>query len=569
MKSALPLVLSVLCLVVQLAGVPAQAAGVLDAVPEDALAFAVIHDLADASGVIDDVAALVQAPAPDLLNRAQQASWLQKGIDDHGDVVIILTGVDPTPSYFILTPVADFAELCSSFGVTEPASGVVEVQLGASPTLLGRKGSYAAMAPVSERERLERYLVDETHHASDESLTAWLDANQASVVMTASGVRTLLPKLIAGVRAAQAGLLAAGENGRTASEALNMYITVFTAAQTEVEQIALGVRADAARTLALVKRVQFVPDGSWAKAVADVEAPTSDPLAGLPAGPFILAVGGAFPENAMDRLMSFSVQMMQNAPGAKLTPEQARKYVQLSTKSMEGAHSMAMVLGVPQPGTGLYGKTTAVMTFDDAQHFLDEYGATIAAMSELAAETKSPMIPVGASRRTTIGDVEALEVTMEMPNLQAATSSGGPDMQKMMQFMGGPDGKLKIYLAAADEHAVVMAYTSPELLTAALDAYTSSSAGLSADAQVARTAAALPPGAHFAAYVDLNGMASMIGQFATLMPTERAPAIPNFAAAPPIGMAAKVTSSGVEGSLVVPAETLRAIGEAVQQVRNP
>jgi hypothetical protein len=568
MKATLPLVMSVLCFVVQLAAARAQAAGALDVVPQDALAFAVIHDLADASAVVDDVATLVQAPAPDLLAKVQQAIGLQKGIDDHGDVVVVLTSVDPTPKYLILTPVADFAEFYSAFDVTEPSNGAVEVQLAGTPTLVGRKGGYAAMAPTSQREALERYIADETHLASDDSLAAWLDANQASVVLTARGAKTLFPKLIDGIRVAQAGLLAAGPNGKTASDALNMYIAAFTAAQAEVEQLALGLRIDSARTVALVKRVQFVPGGSWATAVADVKAADGDPLAGLPAGPFIVAGGGVFPGKALDRLMTFSVEMMKSSPGFNLTPEQARKYVELSTKTMAGARSMAMVLGVPQPGTGLYGNTTAVMTFDDAQRFLDEYEKTLAAMSELAEETKSPAIPKATSQRTTIGDVEALEITMEMPNLAAAAPAGGPDMQKMMQLMAGPDGQLKIYLAAADEHAVVMAYTSPDVLTKALAVYKSQEAGLSGDAQLAQTAAALPPDAQFVAYIDLSGMASVIGQFAETLSEQPAPAIPKFAEAPPIGMAAKLAPRGVEGSLVIPAETLRAIGDAVNQARN-
>jgi hypothetical protein len=39
--------------------------------------------------------------------------------------------------------------------------------------------------------------------------------------------------------------------------------------------------------------------------------------------------------------------------------------------------------------------------------------------------------------------------------------------------------------------------------------------------------------------------------------------VPAFPDCPPIGVAGKVSTLGVEGSLVVAAETLRAIGDAV------
>lgn len=567
MKSVTQLLFAVLCLAVHLLSAPARAAGVLDVVPGDALAVAVVHDLKNTSAVIDDVARLVQAPAPDVLTLAQQATGMGKGIDEGGDMAFILTSFDPMPKFVILAPVANFEEFVASFGATAPASGAVEVQLSGRPTLVGRKGNYAAIAPASDRDNLERYLADTTSLASDAELAAWLDANQASVVMTSRGAKALLPKLVDGVRMAQAGLQAtAGANGQQAADALGVYIALFNAAQNEVSQLALGVRVDAARTVALVKRVQFVPDGAWAKAVADVPAASGDPLAGLPAGPFVFAMGGFFPKDAMTRLMNLSVNVMKSNPAFNLSDEQAERYVELSTKSMAGAKSMAMVVGVPPAGTGLYGNTTAVMTFDDPQKFLDEYEKSLPALRELAEETQSPAVPLGTVQRVQVGDVEALEVTMEMPKLPAA-AAGGPDMQKMMQFMAGPDGKLKVYLAAADDHAVVMAYTSPELLKTALAAYKSKAAGISSDAQVAQTAAALPAGSQVVAYFSINGVANVIKQFAATMSEVPALAIPNFADAPPIGMAAKVSASGVEGSLVVPAGALKAIG-AVKEARG-
>ncbi len=570
MKLVLQPVLSVLCLLFGLASAQAQTRdGVQSVIPSDALGFAVVHHLTNASRSVDDVAALVQAPAPDLLSLAKTKTGLQEGLDEQGDVAIVLTSIDPAPKCVVLAPVANFADFFAALNVNEPTTGVVEVQLAGAPTLVGRKGGYAALAPAADRDALEQFLASTTNLATNASLAAWLDANQASVVVTSRGVKQLLPKLTAGIRAAQAGLrAAAGANGQSAAEMLNLYADFFTAAEAEVEQFGLALRIDSAQTVALVNRVQFTPGGACAQRAANAKPVEEDFLAGFPSGPFVMALGGVIPQGSMDRMMKLSVQMMHNQPGFQLTPEQAQKYVELSTEMMRGVQSMRMVLGVAEPGTGLYGNTSAVMIVDDSQRFIEDYEKSLSTMRELAQETKSPVIPVATSQRIPLRETEALEVSMELPDMKVFTPPGGPDMHNIMQLMFGANGKLKVYVAPADEHAVVMAYISLERLKAALDFYKSKQPGLSSDAGVAKVAAALPPGSQVVAYVNFSGVAKVAQQFATMLPGGQATAIPDFTDGPPLGIAAKVSPLGVEGHLIVTAETLRAIGDIVAKARG-
>ncbi len=51
-------------------------------------------------------------------------------------------------------------------------------------------------------------------------------------------------------------------------------------------------------------------------------------------------------------------------------------------------------------------------------------------------------------------------------------------------------------------------------------------------------------------------------------PRDKLAAIPEFADSPPLGMAVKFSSAGAEGHLVVTAETLRTIGDAVAKARG-
>ena len=110
--------------------------------------------MTDASRSIGDVAKLVQAPAPDLLSLAKRMSGLQKGLDEQGDLAIVLTSIDPAPKHVVLVPVANSADFFAALNVKEPGTGTVEVQLAGGPTLVGRKGDYAALAPATDRDAL-------------------------------------------------------------------------------------------------------------------------------------------------------------------------------------------------------------------------------------------------------------------------------------------------------------------------------------------------------------------------------------------------------------------------------
>ena len=183
-----------------------------------------------------------------------------------------------------------------------------------------------------------------------------------------------------------------------------MYVGLLTAAEPEVAQFGIGLRIDSAKTVDLVKRVQFTPGGSYAQLAANVKPAEENVLAGLPAGPFVVTVGGEVPQGLMERMMKASVQMMQSNPMFKFTPAQAEKYAQLSTGALQGLRYMRLLMGVAEPGTGLYENTTTVMIVDDSKAFLDRYEKSLTAMHEFRKTSKvlaSRSQPSSALRSTT------------------------------------------------------------------------------------------------------------------------------------------------------------------------
>ncbi len=222
-----------------------------------------------------------------------------------------------------------------------------------------------------------------------------------------------------------------------------------------------------------------------------------------------------------------------------------------------------MRFGIAKPGAGIYSNTTALMTVDDSKAYIDDYQKTLVAMGEFGKEVKSPLIPVPEVKHTKLGDIPVFEITMDMESAMQATTPGGPDMHAAMRAFAGPEGKFKVFVAPADEHTVVMAYTSLGLLKSAIEVYKSHKPGLAADPSVTKVAAKLPPGSQLVAYVNVSGATQAMQQFFAALPNLPAVKVPEFAPSPPVGMAAKVTPTGVEGHLVLTADTLRTIGDVI------
>ncbi len=300
--------------------------GILTVIPDDAIGFAVVHDLAATSSSIGEVAKLVQAPAPDLLSMAKAMSGVSQGVDEQGDLALVVTSIEPTPQGVLLVPIADFSAFFAALKVEAPATGVVEVQLAGKPTVVGRKGDFAVITSGANRVALEQFLASTSNLSSDTELAKWIDASRASVVFPPNGLKQLLPKLISGIRGTQANFRQMGPQGQPAADGLEMYAKLFTAAESEVAQFGIALRINSAQTIDLVKQITFTPDGTWAKLAADIKAAGTDLLAGLPADPYVAAMGAIVPAESLEQLMKFSVQMMQNQPMYKLSPEQAEKY---------------------------------------------------------------------------------------------------------------------------------------------------------------------------------------------------------------------------------------------------
>lgn len=537
------------------------------ALPSDSLSFVVVHNLADVNRTIRELAKLVQAPAPDLLNLAKVMTGLQKGLDDNGDIALIVTQLDPSPKFVVLIPTSNYADLLNSLQVKEPGSGIAAAQIGASQVVVGQKGNFAAIARACDRDALERFLTAPGNLSADAQMAAWLEPNKISAVVTSPGAKVLIPRAVAWLQRLQQQIQqSAIPNAAATANGLQMYFDLLSAAQTEVDELASGLRVDSAHNVDLVKRVQFMPSGKWATWAAGMK-PADNLLASLPATQFVAALGVIYPPGSQDEMMNAFGRIIQASPDNKLTPEQAQKYVEVMKTFAHGVRSAEMLFEAPQSGVPLAGNILMVMHYDQlTKDFLDQYEQHLTAWRQFAAEANNPLVPAPTFQRIKVGDIDALEIVMKIPESPPLQQPNAEFQKQIQESMFGPNREMKYYLAPADEHTLVIAYISPDRLQSAIDFYKSKQPGLLTDPQIAKVSSLLPTGAQLVGFLNLKNATNIGRQFAAAVPAAQA-AIPDFPDSPPIGMAAIATPGVVEGHLVITADTLQAIGSGIAQAR--
>jgi hypothetical protein len=543
---------------------------ILSAIPADAIGFAVVHNLTEANRSLADVAKLVHAPAPDLLALAKAMSGVEKAVDEQGDLAVVLVAIEPSPKVVVLVPVTDFNDFVAGLGAKQTDSGPAQANLAGRPLVIGHKGSFAVVAHMNDGEALNQFLAASKNLGADTALSNWLNDNKVGLTITSVGLKKLVPMLVARIKATQTRILQQPiPNAQQAASAFNLYVDFLTAAAPEVDQFALGLRVNPDQTVGLVEQVKFTHGGKWSQWSAGAKSGAADVLAGLPAGPFVAAGGGVIPPGAIEGLTKFQVSALQNNnPSFKLTPEQAQRYAEIMSGPMHGLRSMRLLFGVAEPAAGLYSNVTIALGVDDARKHIEAYEKSLASLREFASEAKIPALANSTANHINIDGVDAIEATTDVKLISELSPQNGPNFEKMMHLWIGPSDQAKMCIAPADEHTVLLTYGSPEHLKAALDFYKSHDPGLSADAGIAKTAAALPKNAQMAAYVDPSGVLSIAKQFVSTMAGPNPAVIPEIAAAPPLGIAGVLSPSTAEGYLVIPADTLRAIGDAIAKARH-
>jgi hypothetical protein len=542
----------------------ARAQEVLQIIPDDAIGFALVNRVGATNEKVTTLANKLKIPMPGSpLDMLKGALGVEKGLAEKGSLAVAaFAGKDgsdePSPLFFV--PVSNYQDFIKQFEPDDPSAPIAAITLKDGKELVAAKrGNYAIMAAVADRALLERALkTEKSLAAAVEPIAAWLKENDASGVLTPSGVKLIAAKAREGIAMAKQQFENLPPEAQAVGQMFDAMDRFLKSVETDVTHAGVGLRLDDAGSFQVSAQALFAKGSGFAKAGAGVQAPPGGPLSGLPSGPFVLALGGAVPEKTMLALMNMNSEIMK-AAGMNIPEESIKKLGDVYAQMMKGMKGMSMVWQVGKEGQPAFASLAASMHTDDAAAYMVNYEKSIAVMNELAKELNLPFLPSYEIKKVKVEGKPALEMSVDL----AAVAGLPEEMQGMFKNMFGADGKMTVSMAARDDKNVVMRYTPASGLKELLSAKT----GLAADPGIAQANKLLPASSQWALYVSPAGATEFAGRMVKAFspfPIE----IPRFPATPPVALGAKISAQSFEMRLVVPSQVIDNVGGYVDQMKK-
>jgi hypothetical protein len=551
---------------------PAHAQTVEDAlkvVPKDALGFAIVNKLSEASDRIVEVTERLQVPLPEgaPLPALKKKLGIEKGLNDNGAALLVLLPgktIKAEPIALAYVPVGDYQELLKELKAKGTDTEITEFTPPKGEALVvTKKDAFAVVCKAKDKAALEKALASGGGAASVAALHKWLTGNQVSGVLTHKGVKVLAVLAREGLKKARDDLANAPnpDVGEMFGDYLKGLADFFKAAESDVRGAAVGLRVDKAGDIRLTSRAVFAKGSGFAKAAADFQAPEGGPLAGLPARPFALALGGALPEEAVQRLMQLSMQMMK--VGLKDAPDEAKKKLQEAYAEVgKGIRGMGFLFAVPREGEPVFSAVFGLIHVENAKDYLKRTEKSTKLVAEAMKGLNLPFAMPMTVKRVKVGGREALETTTDLSNLPGGGAAG-----QILEPLFGSADKITQTAVAVDDHTIIGTYTTPEK-TEKLLAAAKAKGGLEAMPGVVKVSSRLPKGSQWVGFVDPHGGMEVVKRALAAIPFIPAPQMPEMGKTPPIGLGLKLTAAGVEGEVIVPAATIQAIARFARDVQK-
>ena len=539
---------------------------VLKLVPDKALGFAVVNRPESADSKLQALGQQLKLPIPSALAKLEGPGGIQEGFDKKRPIAVLVLPPKegmPIPTVILLLPVTDYAKFLEQFKPNETEAGVSKIALFGSPSLARSVGSYAALTSEEFGDALKDLKLADEVPAALARWKTWLAKKDAAVVFLAPGIHMASEKLQQGIATIKTTLAQMGDQGKQALAGLEMYVTLAKSAEKEVASFGVSVERSRQGVIRLSKRACLVPGGNWARFVGDKageETTARNTLAGLPAGPFVIAGGAAIPEDAMPAFMQWSFGLIKNMHEMYgLSEEQATKFAELGKVKFPAVRGFSFELAAPAGDEPILSRMVAVMRPADGKTFLADYENYVAAYNKIVEKVDSPVFRPIESEKIDVDGIASLKVTMTVPQMPNMP----PQSAKMIEAMYGPGGKIVARIVPVDENNVLFSYAGDEALHQAIAAVKEGKPGLSGDEGIAKVTKLLPRGASCRFYISPSGVLDFAKRAVTLAVPGIPLHFPELGATPPLAVGVTCGHDEVESQVVVPPELIEEIGRLV------
>ena len=404
-------------------------------------------------------------------------------------------------------------------------------------------------AALSEALAAKQTLAAEVDPASE----AWLASHDMSLFVSSQETKTDLANMVKGTESPKAGALA---SARPRLKALALK------AEASVTHFALALDVAKDGTARGSFRAFFSPGSPLAADASALPPLGAHPLAGLPADPFALALGGQWPE-ALNFLAADPDIALAPFRGHEVPDGLKADYLTALKAQSAQTQSMAVLVGPPaKAGEALLGGAVALVRVKDAGAYIDGQAKVTDLQGRLAKA--AGMEPFTTFEKGVLPDTPSFSLTADLGRAQGGQTMP-PQASMVFGFLFG--GTVMHQSAAQlDAHTVISVFGTPDDLKDAL-ARAKKGAFLPDQPMLKREDELLPAASRFSLYLDLKGLRDMAQTLAAALGQGQKP-LPEVALVPPFGLAFLCDEGGFEARFGAQADSLKALRDLFADVKR-
>jgi hypothetical protein len=400
----------------------------------------------------------------------------------------------------------------------------------------------------------------------------WLVTNNIVARVQPEGLSLVLNMMEKGMAEAKRGIEQAGPEAQPALMYFNFMNSFIAGARNELSAVSVGLQSPEEGGLDVSIRGAVKDGGMWSRMLDAPAADRAAVLSGLPAMPYFMAFGMVMQPGMTEKMIDLSVAMIEASsraqPNRGLTDDQRRRLRSIYSDAMKTPiESSAAVFGLPARGESMVSRVVGITRVANVKGYLVEQRKYTDELSKLMAEIKMQGMPAITTSDTKIAGRDAIEMIMDMSkSIQLPPNVDAEPAMAMFEKMFGPGGKMTMLYAPLDEKTIVAGY-GRESIEKYLKSPPPSNEQLATDPQLSKTADRLPPGAQCLGFLNGRGFVNVVNGFISGMPQTQGFQLPEFPSVPPLGAAVKTNATGLEVGIVVPSDTIAAMGNYVTKVR--
>ena len=558
-----------------------QAQDVFRYLPEDALGFVLVRNVAEASEKSERLLQMFDESLSAPLAFVKLSTKLGDGIDLDGDVLIsLIPGSHTTspPEPLLLLPIADYQQFAASIR-GDDSGEVSRATIAGEDVLVARHGPYAMIMNVENRETLE-ILIGLEPKAVDllKPLTAWVQENVAVITVMPAGIEKLLKmgrRSLANQRRTfndEFGDPEFSDAFAQLYQGVAFYQTLLNLFGTEFELVACGFSIDEANNLRFGLRL--LPEGdhrtSPETTTAAIAPAARAPLAGYPDQPFVFAGGGPLDSKWVNLIITAGVQMMRQTPetyGYEGFQDEQWQDLEASYQNLAEGLKSASVLMLPgEKGEPLFSNVFGTAQADNSVQYLQTLTKSVKIVNRLTDESTSDLRWHYEIQDIKVGEAEACKVVADVA--AAAQDADVPMFNWMLEAMFGSEGMFRMLIVGVDERTLVYGMADEQRMTRVIDEVKQTEMGLQNSPHLQATHQLLEPAAAWKFYVSPQGCVNWAKRIINELFLQQATEIPEYDPGPPVGISLNLHAGQAELDVVWPAEGVRALADYIAKCQK-